>query len=316
MTAANDQDSMWVRRIPNNQTEIDAVVEILKDWEVIFTIDWRNLELGKDGDGKIEGSIDSSQFEHPQFDEQGYLSCEIDIAYAYSERTDYCLLPIRLWVESNPAQDTHRVGWEIVGLEDQEALAGPSSGYCPDMFQLVRLPNIKRDATKQKCYKFTRDESDLLRIYDKSRRERIRRMSPYDRGIAVGSAFWLNDDMMIELGRTPSKPLTGEYITPGMIVRGERNLFRIVVAVDKHVSRDGKTRCAYVEYSANHAVDATKPKLKRGYPDARRGTTDEVAEWAHKVVRLSRNRKVLLENWHALEKRQQQNKQGGEHEPI
>ena len=316
MSAANDQDSMWVRRIPNNQAEADEVVEILKNCDFDYEVEWTALKLGKDENGAIEGSIEMRQIFCPNFDEQGYLKCEVNVAYAASERTDYCTLSMRLWAESNPAQsDTHRIGWELVGLADKTALDGPTTGYLPDLPKLVHIPADNYQGTKYAGYKFTRFETDLLRLYSNSKRERIRRMSPDARKAAMTTIFWLDDDSMIELGRTSEKPLTGADIQAGMIVRRACNEYRIIVGVDDFdPGVNGKVGCAYVEYKPNCAWNAINPKLKRGYPDASICTTDEMATWAQKVVSWNWDDKVWHEDWKALKKRQ---KEGGEaNEPV
>ncbi len=314
MSAANDQNSMWVRRIPNNQAEADEVVEILKNCDFDYEVEWTALKLGKDENGAIEGSIEMRQIFCPNFDERGCLKCEIDVAYAASERTDYCILSMLLWVESIQTQDgMHRVGWEVVGLDDLSILDGPTTGYLPDLPNVVRIPFDT--GTKPTGYKFPKFETDLLRLHPASRRERIRRMSPDARKAAMTTIFWLDDDLMIELGRTPAQPLTGPDIKEGMIVRRACNEYRIIVGVDDFdPGVNGKVGCAYVEYKPNCAWNAINPKLKRGYPDASICTTDEMATWAQKVVSWNWDDKVWHEDWKALKKRQ---KEGGEaNEPV
>ncbi len=258
-----------------------------------------DFTLGADKKGVIEGYAYT-----PDADllAKGEAPCQLDVAYADQARTEYGVLRMRLWIETSPEQnDIHRVGWELLGLEDEHVLAGSKTGYLPDLPKLARFPTAKR--TRRASYQFTAYELSLLRLHSGARRERIRRMSPTQRTAEMSHIFYLDDDEIMELGITPAQPLTSADIKAGMIVRRDHHEYRIVLEVHRSISGEGIC-CVYAPYQPQCVYDAVNPDFEvfrhRGC------STQDLAEWAEKVITYDWDDKVWREDWEALERRQQE----------
>ena len=143
-------------------------------------------------------------------------------------------------------------------------------------------------------YKFTRYELDLLRMYPKSKRESIRRMTPQDRYTALSGLAFLDDDLMIELGAPPRRKMKCSDIHDGMILRNGQ-IYRIILEIDRCWEEDNEgTTCVYAEYKPNCVFHAINPNVNKMEHEL--GELLEVIEWAKRVVTCSWEDKIMFSN--------------------